>query len=319
MKVREIYDFVVEYGQKMDPRGKDGVIGELHRIKESYERLGKTEKDAFDAERLSNPYADTRILVDDESADVQRIMVGIDIDVGEIVLADRLRERGEKIDLVIAHHPSGRALAGLHHVMQMQADILHRYGVPINVGEGLLEDRIDEVHRRLMPANHTRAEDAARLLGVPLMCMHTPTDNCVASYLQGLFDEKRPETVGDVLSHLRELPEYQNASANNVPATVVAGKESRRAGKILVDMTGGTSGSKEIYAHLESAGVGTLVGMHIGEDHYQEVKKRSLSVIIAGHISSDTLGVNLMLDALAKKIPSLEVVECSGFRRVSRS
>ena len=32
-----------------------------------------------------------------------------------------------------------------------------------------------------------------------MMCTHTPADNCVATYLQELFDKETPETVGDVL------------------------------------------------------------------------------------------------------------------------
>jgi len=40
-------------------------------------------------------------------------------------------------------------------------------------------------------------------------------------------------------------------------------------------------------------------------------------VVIAGHISSDNLGINLMLDELQKK-GSLKILDCSGFRRFSR-
>ena len=59
----------------------------------------------------------------------------------EILLADRLREKGRKIDLVLAHHPEGKALAALAEVMDVQADVWHNAGVPINVGEAVLEGR----------------------------------------------------------------------------------------------------------------------------------------------------------------------------------
>ncbi|MGD8351919.1 MAG: NGG1p interacting factor NIF3, partial [Nitrospirota bacterium] len=61
----------------------------------------------------------------------------------------------------------------------------------------------------------------------------------------------------------------------------------------------------------------TIVGMHIGEDHRKEAEKHHVNVVIAGHISSDNLGVNLMLDELSRQEP-LRVYECSGFKRVSR-
>jgi len=63
--------------------------------------------------------------------------------------------------------------------------------------------------------------------------------------------------------------------------------------------------------------VSTLVGMHISEDHLENAKKANLNVVIAGHISSDNLGLNLLLDAVEKK-GRLEYVCVSGFERIRR-
>jgi hypothetical protein len=49
----------------------------------------------------------------------------------------------------------------------------------------------------------------------------------------------------------------------------------------------------------------------------QEFFRLAIHVAIAGHISSDTLGLNLLLDAMEKRGP-LTVVECSGFKRIRR-
>ncbi len=40
-------------------------------------------------------------------------------------------------------------------------------------------------------------------------------------------------------------------------------------------MTGGTGGSKDAFEKLAIAGVGTIVGMHIGENNRQEAEKKS--------------------------------------------
>ena len=64
-------------------------------------------------------------------------------------------------------------------------------------------------------------------------------------------------------------------------------------------MTGGTSGSKNIYEKLSQAGIGTIVGMHISEEHRKKAEENHVNVVIAGHISSDNLGLNLILDELA--------------------
>lgn len=317
MKLKDLYKFAIDYGQKKDPRGIKGVSQEVERIKLSYEELSKRAKGEFDKERFNNPYADTRILNGDPECTVKSIMIGIDIEVGEIILADRLREKGRKVDLIMSHHPEGKAHAGFFNVMYMQADILNKFGVPINVAEGIMEDRIKEVERKVMPANHTRAVDAARLLGIPFMCIHTPADNGVATYLQNLLDKKGPDTVGDILKMIGEISEYKHEIENNISPKVVVGKEKNRAGKIFVDMTGGTEGSEKMFGVLVQAGVGTIICMHLSEKHIQEANKANINAVVAGHIASDNLGFNLLLDELQKK-EKLDIIACSGFYRVER-
>ena len=105
-----------------------------------------------------------------------------------------------------AHHPEGMALAKLDRVMEMQADIWQRFGVPINVGESVLDERRTEVRRRFMPMNTDQAIDAARLLGVPFFSAHTPTDNLVTQYLTHFFEERSPVIIDDVARALTRSP-----------------------------------------------------------------------------------------------------------------
>jgi putative NIF3 family GTP cyclohydrolase 1 type 2 len=318
VKLRKFYETVVANGIEADPRGKKTVLKSLGKAKKKFEKLKKDEKEFFDTESLNNPYADTRILYGKGSEEIKTALIGVDMEMGEILLADRLSEKGQKIDLVIAHHPEGKAYANFYEVMHMQAGILEKFGVPINIAEGLLEGRIKEVERRLSAANHTRAADMARLLDMPFMCMHTPTDNMVTSYLQKIFDKKKPDTLDDVLKILKGIPEYREAAKNNAGPNILIGSGDRSAGKIFVDMTGGTGGPKDIFKSLANSGVSTIVGMHLGEEHRKEAEKSHINVVIAGHISSDNVGINLMLDKIQKK-NRLKVVECSGFRRFKRN
>lgn len=316
MLLKDIYSLCIELGKKYDPRPKEEVEKYLARTQKNYAEMKEEEQEYYDKERLNNPYSDTRILNGDLELDVKKILAGIDIETSEILLADRLREKGEKVDLILAHHPEGRALAGLYQVMHLQEDILAELGVPINVAEGLLSSRVSEVERGLLPLNHNRSVDAAKLLNFPFMCVHTPADNMVNTYLENLFQDKQPETVNDIITVLKELPEYKMALANGTGPKIVAGKKNRRTGKIMIDMTGGTSGSDDAYAKLSAAGVGTIVGMHMGEKHRKEAEKNHINVVIAGHMSSDSLGMNLLLDELEAK--GLEVLPCSGLTRVKR-
>lgn len=317
MKLGDIYKKAIKAGIENDPRGKEAVQKELNRREKEFSELKPDEKEIFDHESLSNPYSDSRILYGTNDEEINSILVGIDIDVGEILLADNLRSKGRRVDLLFSHHPSGRAFANLYAVMQMQSDILNIFGVPINVAEALMDGRIKEVERKLMPANHTRSVDAAKLLGIPFLCLHTPADNMVASRLQRLFDEKKPYFLSDILDILKDIPEYKEAGMSGFGPKIVLGSEKRKAGKIFVDMTGGTEGAKDIFESLTNSGVSTIVAMHISEDHRKEAEKNHLNVIVAGHISSDNLGLNLLIDEISKG-DSFEILECSGFRRFSR-
>ncbi len=317
MKIREVYEYVVEKGIEKDPRKPDMVKEILDREKKKYDELKEDEKTEYDLERLKNPYADTRILCGDPEAEVKRIMVGVDIEVGEIMLADRLGEKDKPIDLIMAHHPEGKALADLHDVMHLQEDILARCGVPINVAESIMASRISEVKRGLMPVNHNRAIDAAKILDLAMICAHTVADNQVTAFLQDLLDREEPRTLGDILKLLKEIPEYAEAAKLSAGPDIVLGSKDRRAGKVLVDMTGGTSGSENSYAKLSQAGIGTIVGMHMSEKHRKEAEKSHINVVIAGHIASDSLGMNLLLDGLEDK--GIEIIPCSGIIRKKRS
>ncbi len=168
-----------------------------------------------------------------------------------------------------------------------------------------------------MPINHNRSVDVARLLGLSMICIHTAADNCVARCLTQMIEEKKPSRLKDLLDLLKEIPEYRRSAALQVPPRIVSGSEESRTGKVFVDMTGGTEGAKEVFEKYAASGISTLVGMHISEDHLENAKKANLNVVIAGHVSSDCLGLNLLLDAVEKD-ERLEYVCVSGFERVRR-
>ncbi|MCZ7662076.1 MAG: NGG1p interacting factor NIF3 [Thermoleophilia bacterium] len=317
MKLREIYEAAVRKGIEQDPRGKKGIDRILFEARKTLDDLAEKRRWEFDQETLVNPFSDTRILVGDPEIEVRRMLVGIDIGVGELLLADRLRERGQAIDLVLAHHPEGRALVELEAVMGVQADIWRRYGVPINYGDAVMAERRDEILRYFHAHNSQQAVAAAGLLDLPLMCCHTPADNSVNAFVQERCDAlDENATLDDVLDMLKEIPEYRQAVLEGTGPVIFQGSSSHRAGTIMVDMTGGTSGPVEAIDRLATAGVGTIVGMHMGEEHRKKAKDAHINVIVAGHHASDSLGMNLVIDEYERG--GVQVVACSGFHRVSR-
>jgi putative NIF3 family GTP cyclohydrolase 1 type 2 len=315
MKLEALYKKAVAVGIARDPRGPEEVRRILEDERARSEKLKDDERDAWEPDRLFNPFADTRLLAGDPATEVRKVAVGIDIDAGEILLAHTLnRDRAAGIDAVIAHHPQGVALAQLPEVMRVQSDMLAAFGVAISVAEQLLDKRIGEVERRVLPGNHGRAVDAARLLGLPLMCVHTPADNCVSAYLAALFAKEKPARLKDLVDLFKGIPEYRAAVRRMAGPKIVSGSENNHCGRISLEMTGGTEGAKTIYESYAASGVSTIVGMHISEEALENAKKAHLNVVLAGHISSDTLGLNLLFDEVEKEAP-LEFVGVSGFTR----
>lgn len=291
MKLINFYNQVVDFGRLADPRKNKSKI---------------------------KSFADSAILFGNPDLEVKKIMVGIDIEAAELLLADRIRQR-EGLDLVVAHHPEGKACAGLHEVMRLQIDLLCQAGVIRKAASRLVGERMLEVERRVLPQNHTRPVDAARLLNMPFMNAHTPADNHVYRYLDTIFKRKKPRLVEDIVKILNTMPEYQIARKFNTGPRIILGNPKRSAGKILLEMTGGTEGSKDVFVRLYKAGVRTLVSMHLSEEHFKKVKDANLNVVIAGHISSDNLGLNLLLDNIEKSAKqTFQVVACSGFNRIKR-
>ncbi len=320
MTIKEIFDLAIKIGIENDPRSKKEIADLLGDAKKQFKDLSGKKKIEFDQEKLINPYSDTRFHTGDKSKKIKRVLVGIDIGTEEILLAKELGREGKKIDLVIAHHPEGKALADLHEVMDLQTAVLARSGVPENIAEGIVREQLENVSRRLAPVNHYKAVDAAKLLEIPLMNIHTPADNCVWNFVDNYLAKKNPKRVGDIVDVLKEIPEYKQAAALGAGPVIFSGSEKARAGKIVVSgMTGGTSGkgSEKIYERMSHYGLGTEIAMHIGDEDREQAMKHYINIVIAGHIASDSLGLNIIMDHLEKA--GIEIIPCSGYIRYSRN
>jgi len=313
MKIKDIYNLAVQMGVEADLRGKEAVEKILQGKKKKYEKLSFQEKEEFDVDSLENPYSDSRVLYISEDKEIKKILFGIDIEPAEILMAKEING----IDLIISHHPLGRALANLADVMAMQCDVFNLYGVPINIAEGLMREKISEVARGVNKANHQRTVDTARILGFNLICLHTACDNLAAKFLKEKIESVDLPRIEDLMKLLKEIPEYKEAIKIGAGPKVFVGNPENRCGKIAVtEITGGTEGSPKIYEKMAQAGIGTVIGMHISEEHKKEAETANVNVVIAGHISSDSLGINLFLDELEKK--GIEIIPCSGLIRISR-
>ncbi|MDD4319223.1 MAG: hypothetical protein PHW10_02785 [Candidatus Peribacteraceae bacterium] len=319
MKLKTLFTRAVHIGMEADPRGKKALEKLLKKQQDKYKKLEGKEKEFFDEERLWNPYSDSRIINGTGEEEIRRVMVGIDIETPEVLLADRLRERGEKIDALFIHHPEGRALADLEKVMPLQVDVLAQLGVPVNHAEAQLRPRMDRIWRAIHADNLFRTERAAELLGIPAFNCHTVTDNLVWRFIEQTICKKEYDSLEEIITALRDIPEYTHYAKKGNPPIIAHGSSGGRPGKIVAtEFTGGTNGPEDFLEEQSRAGVGTILSMHVTEKTLEEAKKHHVNMIQCSHMASDSIGINLLLDALSKEEKRLDVIEAAGFVRVKR-
>ncbi|GAU79728.1 hypothetical protein [Fusibacter sp. 3D3] len=255
---------------------------------------------------LSEMPCDTSINVEGDS--IQKVLIGIDMENPEILLAKELG-----YDLVVSHHPKADlSLIDFHKVMDRQIDKMVEFGVPINRAQKALSKKINAVSISNHVGNYDRVSSFAKLADMPFMNIHMPADiigeRFIQKYLNDKFESQNKKTLEDVIAALNELNIYKNALASPI---IRCGSAKDYAGKIAVLFAGGTNGGADVYKAYFDAGVGTIVAMHAPEDVIKAVMEQNIgNIIVAGHMPSDSIGLNAIISAWQEK--GLEVTKMSG-------
>lgn len=315
--LREIHEFAVEEGINKDPRDREQIENELEERQEAYEELEGVRKERFDEDRLQNPFDDCKILHGGDE-EVETLAIGIDIETPELLLVDHLNQNGERIDGVIGHHPAGRAYARLSDVMKLQIDSMKNAGIPVSQAEGIVRESSQKVRQGIHPKNHPRTPRASEILDIPLLSMHTITDNHAYRYIRDYIERKDPRTLDNLVDMLLELEEYQWELEYGAGPEIFAGGGESRVGEVgVLGFTGGTDAGDEIIDKMVDSGIDTLVAMHATREQVEKAEENSINIVTAGHMASDSLGMNLLLDTMQDEF-DIEVFELSGFKRVER-
>ncbi len=261
---------------------------------------------ALELAGLTEVPADSAVLVPGEN--IKRVLVGVDMGTAEMLLAKQLG-----CDCVIGHHPvGGPARAAFSQVMQRQIERMMEAGIPINQAQKALAKKVGQVERSGHAGNYDQAWSAARLLNLPLVSIHTPTDilaeRAVQQHLDKALAGNQYAKLQDIIDALMELPEYQKTLSGPV---IRVGSKDDYAGKHFVLMAGGTNGGVDVLKAYYAAGVGTTVAMHMPEDVITAIKEQNIgNVVVAGHMASDSIGINQLLRALEER--GVEVLRMSG-------
>jgi hypothetical protein len=288
-------------------------LSNLERAKKAAELLPII---SFTLDDLKHPYYDTRILNGDSHTEVKKILVGIDVEPSDVALA---KAEGA---LLISHHPQSYAAQRMPLILDKQPYMWEKeFGIPLEMGLSIIKARKEVIQRKLTVSNLEHTLSHARLMGVPFMCIHTPCDNLTEWYLNELFRKEEIRTAKDIVDLLLLIPEFEYLHNYRKVAPQVFSRlgSAPPVTKYFVDMAGGTAGPDIMYEFLGKYGVGTIINMHIPELNLEEAYKHHITIIVAGHHASDSLGINLMLDEIERRCKhSLEYLDLSGFRRFRR-
>ena len=260
---------------------------------------------ALELARQDRIPADSAIFV--PGKDLKRVLLGIDIDSGEILAAKQLG-----FDAVVAHHPlGGSTTLGLLEVYGRHAEILVRHGVPQEAADAAVAAMRAEHGPRLHATNYDRQPSVARMLGMPLMSIHNPADELgrriIDEHLQSRV--KATDTVRMAIDALDEMAEFAKAETDII---VRLGSDNARLGKYLVSHGAGTNGGYAVAAAAFRHGIDTVFYIHIDAGHLERLRKDfpEKNLVVTGHIASDSVGLNPLIRRL--RIEGLKVETIGG-------
>ncbi|MDR2157445.1 MAG: hypothetical protein LBO81_06680 [Clostridiales Family XIII bacterium] len=250
---------------------------------------------ALDLAGLSELPQDSSVSVESDS--VTNVLAGVDMGVSELLLA-----RALGYDCVVRHHNMVPALGRLGDlVTRSHCEKMMKHNIPANIAQKLLARRKQETTILFHGTNLDGAPSCARLLRMPYLGLHTPADllgeRTVEAKVEALYRRKENPTVQDIMDCLLTIREYAQAPAGQEPQIWV-GEAGSCAGKALVEFAGGLGLETDEYKAYIDAGIGTFICMHADKAVVEALKEDNrCNVLVMGHMSSDSIGMNRILDA----------------------
>jgi hypothetical protein len=236
--------------------------------------------------------------------DVQRVLFGLDIGAGELVLAHALG-----YDAVIAHHP-----VGLPHrdwrVFGRHIQLLVGAGVPEEAAQEAVRPKMEALRVRGQTRNYEQVPMAARQLGMPFLNIHCPLDEMGRRVMQRTVDgvlAADPEaTLGNIADALAALPAAQRAETR---VAVALGDVSARAGTVIVAHGALTNGGYHVARTYFDHDIKTVVYIHISPEDLGRLREdRNGQMIVTGHIVGDAFGIEPYIQALQARGLQVDVL-----------
>ena len=252
-------------------------------------------------------------------AGIRRILFGLDIDPGTLVMAKQMG-----YDCVICHHPRGTLLEQ-GQLFRDHYRIMGLFGIPEDRARAAVGEFVEHTvrHRRTMRMRSLMHEawtqtvievDVARMLGMPFLNIHQPTDELGRRVVQRHLDEGlagRPgATVGDVVDALYELPETRIARAHfDMPCEVAVGAEEAPAGRVAFVHGAYFGPNYDLVRFYWDNGIRTVVALFTDFASVERLRKEAAGALIwTGHYTGDSYGFTPFLTELRRRGATVDCI-----------
>jgi hypothetical protein len=108
-------------------------------------------------------------------------------------------------------------------------------------------------------------------------------------------------SVADLVERLSAIPEL---AAARTDVEVRVGSEGNEAGEIALHHAAGTNGGASVARSYFENGVDTVVYIHTGADDTRTLREEfgdDRNLVVTGHVASDAIGMNALIDALKER------------------
>ncbi|TLZ72801.1 MAG: hypothetical protein E6K10_01535 [Methanobacteriota archaeon] len=239
--------------------------------------------------------------IDVPASHVRKALFGIDADGSDLLIAMQLG-----YDLLINHHPTGgESQVRFPLVLSKHADLLERAGVPRKAASAAVQALLDEHESAAHARNYDRLPSEARLLRMPLMAIHNPCDEIGRRVMDETLRRgvSKSSNVRGAIKVLNRLPEFRKALTKIV---VRMGDEANPLGKWMVVHGAGTNGGYAVAKAAFDHGIDTVFYIHIDGGHLRRLREEygregPKSLVVTGHIASDSIGINVLVRELRKR------------------
>jgi len=136
---------------------------------------------------------------------------------------------------------------------------------------------------------------------MPYLNIHRPLDEIGRKMMTQKINSKitKNSTVQDVISALKELPEFREAVTE---IKIRLGNAENPAGKVVVSFGAGTNGGYEIVKTYFKHGISTVLYAHINPTDLEKLKAEGGgNLIVVGHIAGDSVGINSLINELENR------------------